>query len=104
MVSIETPTFMKQAFGELPDEELRHIQALLIARPRAGVPIRGTGGVRKLRWRGLGRGKRGGLRIIYYWHVPKSRVYLLLMYPKNVQDDLTPQQAETLRKAVKEIV
>ena len=104
MVFIETPAFRKKAFGELPDEELRHVQTLLIARPRAGAPIPGTGGVRKLRWRGLGRGKRGGLRIIYYRHAPKSRVYLLLMYPKNVQDDLTPQQAEALRKAVKEIV
>jgi mRNA-degrading endonuclease RelE of RelBE toxin-antitoxin system len=104
MVFIETPTFVKQAFGELPDDELRHVQALLIARPRAGVPIPGTGGVRKLRWKGSGRGKRGGVRIIYYWHVPKGRVYLLFMYPKNVRDDLTPQQTEALRKAVKEIV
>ena len=88
----------------MSDDELRDIQALLILRPRAGAPIQGTGGIRKLRWKGSGRGKRGGLRILYYWHVSKSRIYLLLMYPKNVQDDLTPQQAEILRKAVKEIV
>lgn len=104
MVFVETPTFRKQARGELPDEELRHIQKLLIASPRAGVLIRGTDGLRKLRWRGSGRGKKGGSRIIYYWHAPKSRVYLLFMYPKSVQDDLTPQQAEALRNAVKEIV
>ena len=104
MVFIETPTFVNQASGVLSDEELRHIQALLIVRPRAGAPIHGTGGVRKLRWRGAGRGKRGGLRIIYYLHVPKSRLYLLFMYPKSVRDDLSPRQVEALRKAVKEIV
>lgn len=104
MVFIETPTFVKQALGELPDDELRKVQALLIATPQAGDPIHGTGGVRKLRWKGSGRGKRGGVRIIYYWQAPKSRIYLLLMYPKNVQDNLTQDQIAALREAVKEIV
>ena len=104
MVFVETPTFMKQAFGALPDEELRQVQKLLMARPDAGDTIHGTGGVRKLRWKGVGHGKRGGLRIIYYWYPPKSQVYLLLMYPKNVQDDPTSQQADALRRIVKEIV
>ncbi|MDQ7781521.1 MAG: type II toxin-antitoxin system RelE/ParE family toxin [Desulfomonilaceae bacterium] len=104
MVFVETPMFVKQALEELPDDELRQIQALLFAGPTAVDPIHGTGGVRKLRWKGSGRGKRGGVRIIYYWHAPKSRIYLLLMYPKNVQDDLTRDQIATLRKLVKEIV
>lgn len=104
MVFVETPTFVKQALEDLPDDELRQVQALLIARPRAGDAIHGTGGVRKLRWKGAGRGKRGGVRIIYYQHAPRSRIYLLLMYPKNVQDDLTQDQSATLRKLVKEIV
>ncbi|MFH1117671.1 MAG: type II toxin-antitoxin system RelE/ParE family toxin [Pseudomonadota bacterium] len=104
MVFVETPTFVKQALEYLPDDELRQVQAALIAGPRAGDPIRGAGGVRKLRWKGAGRGKRGGVRIIYYRHAAGSRIYLLLMYPKNVQDDLTQDQIATLRKLVKEIV
>jgi len=62
--------------------------------------IRGSGGIRKLRWAGSGRGKRGGLRVIYYWWVAKDRISMLLVYPKNEQDDLTVDQVKLLRKAL----
>ena len=60
----------------------------------------GSGGLRKLRWRLPGRGKRGGARLIYYWNRAAERVYLLFLYPKNVQADLTPAQLRVLRALV----
>lgn len=58
--------------------------------------------MRKVRWAGAGRGKRGGLRLIYYWHPAEQTFYMLLAYPKNAQDDLTSAQLKVLRKLVKE--
>jgi mRNA-degrading endonuclease RelE of RelBE toxin-antitoxin system len=68
--------------------------------PARGDLIRGSGGLRKLRWAGSSRGKRGGLRVIYYWHVPDSVVLLLLVYPKNEQDDLTAAQLKILKSII----
>ena len=62
--------------------------------------IRGSGGMRKIRWAGSGRGKRGGLRVIYYWWVAKDRISMLLVYPKSEQDDLSADQIKLLRKAL----
>ena len=56
--------------------------------------------LRKIRWAGSGRGKRGGLRVIYYWHVPGSTILFLLAYPKNEQDDLTPAQLKALKAII----
>ena len=68
----------------------------------AGDLIRGSGGIRKVRWSGSGsgRGKRGGLRVIYYWWVAKDRISMLLVYRKNEQDDLSVDQLKLLRKAL----
>jgi hypothetical protein len=54
--------------------------------------------MRKLRWAGSGRGKRGGLRIIYFWWVAKARVSMLMVYPKSERDDLTPDQLKLLKR------
>jgi mRNA-degrading endonuclease RelE of RelBE toxin-antitoxin system len=72
-----------------------------MANPERGDLIRGSGGLRKIRWTGSGRGKRGGLRVIYYWHVPGSVILFLLAYPKNKQDDLTADQIKLLKTLVK---
>jgi len=81
----------------MDDAEYAEMQAFLSDNPDAGNVIRGTGGMRKLRWAGSGRGKRGGLRVIYYWWVAKDRISLLLAYPKNEQDDLTADQLKQLK-------
>jgi mRNA-degrading endonuclease RelE of RelBE toxin-antitoxin system len=81
----------------MEDDEYAELQAFLAAWPEAGSIIKGSGGLRKLRWAGSGRGKRGGLRVIYYWWVAKDRISMLLMYPKNKQDDLTAAQLKQLR-------
>jgi hypothetical protein len=73
------------------------MQSFLAARPDAGRIFRGSGGFRKLRWAGSGRGKRGGLRVIYYWWVAKDRISLLMVYPKNEMDDLTADELRRLR-------
>jgi len=84
----------------LSDDEYRLLEVALVARPDAGRLIRGTGGLRKVRWAAKGHGKRGGIRVIYYRHVAGSRLLMLLAYPKSAQDDLTPRQRAMLRKII----
>lgn len=96
----ETSVFTRQASEHLTDEELNALQWALMADPESGDLIRGSGGVRKLRWAATGRGKRGGLRIIYYWHVPGDLILLLLAYPKNEQADLTAAQVKVLKSII----
>jgi mRNA-degrading endonuclease RelE of RelBE toxin-antitoxin system len=68
--------------------------------PETGKVIPGSGGLRKLRWRGSGRGKRGGIRVIYYWIQQKDRIYLLIAYAKNRQEDLTVDQLKILKTLI----
>ena len=79
-------------------------QLALLLRPEAGKIIRGSGGLRKIRWKYVSSGKRGGLRIIYFWDVPEDRIYMLLIYKKSKQEDLTPNQLKILRNLVKELL
>jgi mRNA-degrading endonuclease RelE of RelBE toxin-antitoxin system len=92
MVIIETPIFTKQLLATLSEEEYRLFQATLLERPDAGKIIPGGAGLRKLRWAVRGRGKSGGIRVIYYWFTSRGTILLLFMYPKNVQDNLTQGQ------------
>ena len=78
----------------------RHFSA---ARPSAGVIIRGSGGIRKIRWGSRGRGKQGGVRIIYFWAIPDNCIYLLTLYSKGVKDDLTRAELAAWRKIVEDI-
>ena len=96
----ETTIFTRQITELLSDDELNALQWVLMANPDRGDLIRGSGGLRKIRWAGSGRGKRGGLRIIYYWHVPGSTILFLLAYPKNEQEDLTPAQLKVLKSII----
>lgn len=102
MIFVETPLFTKLIKNFLPDEDYRLLQLTLLLRPEAGDLIRGGGGLRKIRWNVPGGGKRGGLRIIYYWDVSDDTLYMLLPYKKSKQEDLTPEQLKVLRKLVKE--
>lgn len=102
MVIVETPIFTKQVLSTLSDDEYRLLQQVLLERPDAGKVISGSGGLRKLRWAAEGRGKRGGVRVIYYWLTAQSAILLLFIYPKNIQDDLTPDQLKKLKKIIEE--
>jgi mRNA-degrading endonuclease RelE of RelBE toxin-antitoxin system len=99
---IETPIFTKELRALLKDDDYRALQTALLLRPEQGTVIPGSGGVRKMRWGGLGKGKRGGNRIIYYWDPKTEVVYMLFIYGKAYQADLTRAQAKLLSWIVKE--
>lgn len=102
VVILETRALTRLIEAFLSAEEYREFQLELVSRPDVGALIKGTGGLRKLRWGGSGRGKRGGVRVIYYHYVAGSRILLLFAFAKNERSDLTPRQRETLRKIVEE--
>lgn len=102
MVVIETSIFTRQVQALLSGESYRKLQMALILQPDLGVVIPGSGGLRKVRWALEGRGKRGGVRTIYYWAVTNEQILMLFMYAKNDQADLTPSQLKMLRKIVEE--
>jgi mRNA-degrading endonuclease RelE of RelBE toxin-antitoxin system len=99
---VETPVFTALLRQTLSDPEYRALQLALVLRPEQGPVIVGSGGLRKLRWGTSGRGKRGGLRIIYYWDAPSETFYMLYLYAKNTQGDLTSAQAKLLWRVVEE--
>ena len=99
---IETQIFTSELAGLLNAEEYRRLQLALAHRPEQGALIRGSGGLRKIRWGASGRGKRGGIRVIYYWDPAEEECYMLFAYPKAEQDDLTQAQLKVLRRLVQE--
>lgn len=99
---VETRVFTRAVTALLDEEEYRALQLALALRPEQGDVIRGSGGLRKLRWGLTGRGKRGGARVIYHWDQPAQTFYMLYAYTKQEQGDLTPQQVKVLRRLVRE--
>jgi mRNA-degrading endonuclease RelE of RelBE toxin-antitoxin system len=102
VVIIETSIFTRQVRELLSDGEYRDLQEALVSRPDAGSVVRGSGGLRKLRWGVRGKGKRGGVRIIYYWAARRAQILMLLIYSKSERDDLTPGQLKSLKRVVEE--
>ena len=102
MVIKETSVFTRLVSKLLDVESYRLLQLRLAADPEAGDLIRGTSGLRKIRWQGSGRGKRGGVRVIYYWAASQDIVLMLLMYGKNERDDFSAEQRKVLVALVKE--
>lgn len=95
---VETVSFSKTRAELMTDEEFRLFQRELMANPRKGDVIQGTGGLRKVRCSANGHGKSGGMRIIYFYKVVADIIYLVFAYSKDEQDDLTEKQREKLRK------
>jgi hypothetical protein len=93
--------FTRLLAGLMSDEEYRGLQTELIARPQAGALISGGGGIRKVRWAVGGKGKRGGVRVIYYWATGDDTILMLLAYAKNEQNNLTDEQTKALFTLVK---
>lgn len=103
MVFVELTPFVDFRDEYWTDDDLRALQSFRLASPDAGDLIRGGSGLRKIRWSAQRRGKRGGARVIYYWHVPKDRIYLIYGYVKSEREDLTPQQIAVLAALMKDM-
>jgi mRNA-degrading endonuclease RelE of RelBE toxin-antitoxin system len=101
VVFIETSIFTKEIKRLLPDDDYKQLQTALMLRPDAGDLIHGTGGLRKIRWNLPHKGKRGSLRVIYYWD-RRDTIFMLLPYKKTKTDDLSSSQLKRLRSLVKE--
>lgn len=102
MIFIETKYYTKVVADYLTDEEQAKLAGYLIEQPDAGAVIQHTGGIRKVRWTAKGRGKSGGVRVIYYWRVSLHKIYLLTIYGKNESSDLTHAEKTALKKLVEE--
>ena len=102
MLIIETSIFTRQVQSLLRDDEYRRLQIALVLRPDMGDIIPGSGGLRKVCWTAYGRGKRSGVRVIYYWVTQQDRILMLAIYAKSAKDDLTQDQLRILRKIVED--
>ena len=103
MEFIETTGFSKLQENYLNDTQFNLLQLYLINFPDAGDVIRGSGGVRKLRWGLPGHGKRAGLRVIYYWMSKDEQILFLTVYRKTEAADLSQEAIREMRKLVKSL-
>lgn len=100
MEFIEAPAFTKYVYEYLSDDEYLGLQSFLLQYPEAGKVVPGSGGIRKVRWAMLGKGKSGGVRVIYYFKRHDDEIWLLTIYSKNEVENIP---AHVLRKIAKEI-
>ena len=99
---IETRLFTRLVQEYLNDDEYRELQAFLMVNPETGDIIPGSGGIRKIRWRAPGRGKRGGYRVIYYAKLKQGVIWMLTMYPKNVTENIPAHVLRQIRRDVED--
>jgi hypothetical protein len=102
-VFVELPAFERHREEYLDDEAFSALQRELMRNPAAGDVIQGAGGLRKMRFvdKRRGKGKRGGLRVVYYWWDAGMQFWLFTLYDKDEMDDLTPQQRKDLKAMIK---
>ena len=93
---VETPQFVRQADDVWGDDERHEFVDYIARNPEVGDLIPDTGGVRKVRWRRQGMGKRGGARVIYFYHNPTTPLFLLMVYAKAVREDVAPEAKRAL--------
>ena len=101
VIFIETSLFTTRIVRLMDDDDYRELQKHLGEHPDSGAVIVGSGGVRKIRWSGSGRGKRGGSRLIYYWNYG-DKILMLYAYLKNEREDLSPEHVALMREIAKE--
>jgi hypothetical protein len=102
-VFVELPPFERHRAGYLGDDAFRALQELLMQHPESGDLMPDTGGLRKLRFADArrGKGKRGGLRVIYYWWLGGQQFWLFTLYDKDEMADLTSQQRKAFKIMIK---
>ncbi|MDE2069873.1 MAG: transcriptional regulator [Gammaproteobacteria bacterium] len=98
MIVIEAPSFSRHVYDYLSDDDYAALQWSLTLHPEAGAIVPGSGGLRKLRWATAGKGKRGGLRIIYYWKNRQGEIWLLAIYAKNEMTSLPQRILRALKQ------
>lgn len=97
---VETKLFTELVLDYLSDDEYAAMQQFLVVNPEAGDVIPASGGVRKLRWGVAGRGKRGGLRVIYFLRRRNDEVWMLTLYAKNVADNIPAKVLKKIKEAI----
>lgn len=103
MIFIETSLFTKLIGDYLTEDEYLGLQKFLLQHPEAGKIIRETGGVRKLRWAISGRGKSGGIRVIYYWKGHKDEIWLLTVYGKSERETIPSHILKKIAEEIKDV-
>lgn len=97
---IETRLFTRLIQEYLSDQDYGHLQRELVENPEAGSVVRGSGGVRKLRWAAAGQGKRRGYRVIYFVRRPEGVIWMLTIYSKNVVDSIPGHVLKEIRREI----
>jgi hypothetical protein len=100
MVIVETSIFTKLIQELMSDDQYKELQEALVVRPGMGDLIKGSGGLRKVRWNLKGTGKSGGVRAIYYWVTDDDHIRMLYVYRKGKQENLTQNQIQQLKAIV----
>ena len=101
MLFIEASVFTRLLPNYLTDEEYRWLQNYLLETPDAGEIIKGSRGVLKVRWASTGSGKRGGLRVIYYWKNASNELWMLTLYSKSEQSTIPGHMLKQIAEAIK---
>jgi mRNA-degrading endonuclease RelE of RelBE toxin-antitoxin system len=99
---IETPLFRRMSERFLDDDEYGKLQHELNEHPESGAVVPGSGGVRKMRWATEGRGKRGGLRVIYYLRRKRDEIWMLTVYGKNVRENIPAHVLKQMKEAIED--
>ncbi|MEW5709460.1 MAG: type II toxin-antitoxin system RelE/ParE family toxin [Pseudomonadota bacterium] len=103
MLFVETTTFTKLLPRYLSDDDYRGLQAYLMEHPDAGAVMKSTGGVRKVRWSIEGKGKSGGVRVIYFWRRTHEQIFMLTIYGKGERANLSQAQRNAIAQWVKRL-
>jgi len=103
MIFIETSLFTKLVEALLSKEEYSNLQQYMLKKPDAGDIVPGSGGVRKLRWKKEGKGKRGGVRIIYYWKKSEDEIWMLTAYEKSKQENIPGHILKKIAEEIKNV-
>ena len=98
VIFVESPLFTKQVHDYLTDTEYRVFQKYLAANPDIGNVVRGSGGVRKVRWSRRGTGKSGGVRVLYFARTEAGQIWLLLIYAKSAVDSIPGHILKALKE------